>query len=296
MLAAVAMLVLAGCASTGAADGHRQAHALGDGQVALVAGQPDSVIAGPQGRRGQFVVECGPSHTANDDPILYPGVDNASHLHEFFGNTLTHESSTPQSLRGGPTTCQQQLDHASYWSPALYRDGDVVPAVSSIAYYRAGPGVDPTKVEPYPFGLMMIAGDASATVAPQPLAIAAWTCGTGIDHQSLPPVCPDSTNLRLVVTFPDCWNGVDLGDADPRAHVVYSSGGACPSGFPVHIPQLQFNVEFDHTGPTDGLELASGGLLSGHADFVNAWEPAKLAGDVELCIHRDLVCNVSSDR
>jgi hypothetical protein len=78
--------------------------------------------------------------------------------------------------------------------------------------------------------------------------------------------------------------------------VAYSSAGQCPSNHPVHIPQLQFSVEYDHTGPTDGLELASGGLLSGHADFVNTWDPAKLAAEVSLCIHRELVCNVTSDR
>ncbi len=63
----------------------------------------------------------------------------------------------------------------------------------------------------------------------------------------------------------------------------------------MHIPQLQFSVEYDHTGPAAGLELASGGLLSRHADFVNAWDPGKLAAEVELCIHRDLACNVTSD-
>lgn len=293
-LVAIAALLVAGCAGGSGAQVAVHVH-TGTGRVAAVLGVPDRVIAGPQGRQGQFVVECGYSHAAHDDPILYPGVPDASHLHVFFGNTGTDAASTIDSLDAGATTCQQQRDRAAYWVPALYLDGTMIEPVRSLAYYRAGIDVDPAMVEPYPHGLMMIAGDAGATAA-QPVEVAAWTCGTGIDHRSTPPTCPDGTNLRLLVTFPDCWNGVDLGEVDPRAHVAYSSGGSCPAGYPVHIPQLQFGVEFDHTGSTAGLELASGGLFSGHADFVNTWDPAKLAGEVELCIRRDLVCNVTSDR
>ena len=293
-LLAVLGLLAAGCAGSTGSESVDHAH----GAVmapALVLGVPDRVIAGPQGREGQFVVECAYSHAAHDDPILYPGVPNASHLHVFFGNTGTDASSTVASLDAGETTCQQRLDRAAYWVPALFRDGAMVEPVRSLAYYRAGIDVDAELVEPYPHGLMMIAGDAGAT-AEQPIEIVAWTCGTGIEHRSSPPTCPEGTNLRLVVTFPDCWNGSDLGSVDPRAHVAYSSAGQCPSSHPVPIPQLQFSVEYDHTGPTGGLELASGGLLSGHADFVNTWDPAKLAAEVSLCIHRELVCNVTSDR
>jgi hypothetical protein len=150
-------------------------------------------------------------------------------------------------------------------------------------------------VQPYPHGLMMIAGNAAATT-PQPVEVVAWTCGAGIERAATPPECPDGRNLHLIVTFPDCWDGVRLDTANHIDHVAYSTGGVCPAGHPVPVPQLQFSVEYDHHGPTDGLELASGGLLSGHADFVNAWDPAKLASEVALCLHRDLVCGVTSGR
>ena len=49
---------------------------------------------GPQGTVGQFVVECGYSHSAPDDPIVYPGQPGMSHEHDFFGNVTTDADST----------------------------------------------------------------------------------------------------------------------------------------------------------------------------------------------------------
>lgn len=256
---------------------------------------PDRVLSGPQGRVAQFVVECDFSHAAFDDPIVFPGQEGASHLHVFFGNTTTDAHSTVDDLVAGDTTCDQHLDRASYWAPALIRDGVVQTPVKSVAYYRAGPDVPGTEVQPYPLGLRMIAGRAAAT-EPQPIEVVAWSCGAGIVREAEPPACPDGRNLRLLVTFPDCWNGVDLDAPDHVSHVSYSSAGACPASHPVPVPQLQFSVEYPVTGPTDGLELSSGGLLTGHADFYNAWDPARLEREVRNCLHRDVVCGVASGR
>ena len=258
-------------------------------------GQPDVPIAGPQGAVPQFVVECAFSHAAGDDPIVYPGQPGYSHLHLFFGNTSTDADTTAADLLGGETTCDQPLDTAAYWAPALMRGPEVLRPVKSTAYYRPGLGVDPAAVQPYPHGLMMIAGDHLAA-EPQPVSIVAWTCGTGIERAALPPSCDNDRNLRLVVTFPDCWDGERLDSADHRSHVVYSSGGVCPASHPVPVPQLQFSVEYQVQGPVDDLVLSSGGLLSGHADFVNGWDQDKLASEVALCLHRELVCGVASGR
>lgn len=256
---------------------------------------PDRVLSGPQGAVAQFVVECGFSHQAFDDPIVHPGREGASHLHVFFGSTVTDAHSTVDDLVAGDTTCDQHLDRASYWAPALIRDGDVQTPVKSVAYYRAGPDVDPTTVEPYPLGLMMIAGDPGAT-EPQPLSVVAWTCGAGSLREPTPPECPADRNVRLLVTFQDCWNGTDLDSPDHMSHVAYSHRGRCPASHPVPVPQLQFSVEYPVTGTTEGLELSSGGLYSGHADFFNAWDPERLAREVRNCLHREVVCGVASGR
>jgi Domain of unknown function (DUF1996) len=260
--------------------------------VSTANGQPDRIVAGPQGRVPQFVIECGLSHMAQDDPIVHPGQPGASHLHTFFGNTTTGAFSTPDALLAGASTCDPVTDRAAYWAPALLRDGAPVEPSGFTAYYRAGPDVDPTTVVPYPTGLEMIAGDSAAT-AEQPVSVVAWTCGSGSDHRSLPPDCASPTKpLHLMVTFPDCWDGEHLRSDDHVGHVAYSAAGSCPASHPVPVPQLQLSIEYPVSGSVDGLELASGGLLTGHADFVNAWEPDALEAEVTNCLHRLVVCGV----
>lgn len=262
---------------------------------AAVMGAPDRPIAGPQGAVGQFVVECPYSHALPDDPIVYPGEPGASHMHVFFGNTGADADSTLQSLLLDGTTCEQALDTASYWAPALYHDDVMLIPEKSVAYYRAGLDVDPTKVVAFPAGMAMIAGEPMA-VEPQPTSVVAWSCGNGAMRWETPPSCPSGRGLRLDVTFPDCWDGEHLDVPGHREHMRYSSTGECPSTHPVHVPQLIFSVAYSFSGDPTGLKLASGGVLSGHADFVNSWDQDKLEDEVTFCLHRDVVCGVTSGR
>ena len=48
--------------------------------------------------------------------------------------------------------------------------------------------------------------------------------------------------------------------------------------------------------PCEGLALASGSILSGHADFWNAWEQTKLEREVAMCLRRNLPCAISGQR
>ena len=259
---------------------------------------PDRVLTGPQGSRGQFIVECGFDRFLPDDPIVHPGRAGASHLHQFFGAVDVSVSSTYDGLLAGETTCGQVADTASYWTPTLVDpDGVPVAPIGAVAYYRAGPDVEPTDIVPYPAGMMMVAGDHTAT-EPQPLSVVAWSCESGGRRESRPPDCTGAPSLRLWVTFADCWNGDDVRSPivpEPSRHVAYSTGGQCPASHPVHIPQLQFAVDFP-VQPADRLDelaLSSGDILSGHADFWNVWDQDKLANEVAQCIHRDLPCGVS---
>jgi hypothetical protein len=272
-LAAVAAVVIAGCSGSDADDD------AASGRV------------GPQGDVGQFVVECALSHTGFDDPIVHPGHSGASHQHVFFGNRDVGADSTYEALAGGATSCDQPRDTAAYWAPALLDGaGQRIEPLRAVAYYRAAPGVDPATVRAYPPGLKMIGGDQHATGG-QPLSIVAWSCGAGRQRSAEPPTCPVGSPLSLSITFPDCWNGSDVDSADHVAHTAASSDGHCPPSHAVPIPQLELVIEYPSAQPDD-LTLASGSVLTGHADFWNVWDQAKLETEVAGCLHRDVVCGV----
>jgi hypothetical protein len=250
---------------------------------------------GPQGRTGQFVAHCRYSHSGQNDPIVHPNMSGMSHLHDFYGSAETDESSTAESLHGTETTCDKAPDSAAYWHPALLDHGKVITPEDLSAYYRAAPGVDPKDVEPFPFGLKLLAGDQTAT-KPQPGEATGWTCGSRTDIFDDPPTCTTGAPLHLVLTYPDCWDGEYLDSEDHVSHATYSSGGTCPKGFGVHIPQLTVSIRFPISGDDHDLTLASGNIYSAHGDFFNAWDPAGLEREVEACIHRGAVCDLGSNR
>jgi Domain of unknown function (DUF1996) len=292
--AAVVALALgagaAGCGDGGPGAGH------GGGDVPAVSPvRVSPTEPGPQGRVPQFVVECAHSHSGPNDPIVHPNHTGRSHLHQFFGNTTTDAASTAETLARGGTTCDQRLDLASYWAPALLDHGAEVVPVEAVAYYRPGVGVDPATVEPYPYGLKMLGGDQVAT-EPQALDVVAWSCGTGSERSATPPTCPEGRPLRVAISFPDCWDGENLDSPDHVAHVARSEDGACPERHPVAMPQLLLTITYPVTGTGHDLSLASGSLLTGHADFFNAWDEDKLRTEVASCIHRGLTCGVASNR
>lgn len=250
---------------------------------------------GPQGRTGQFVVGCDYSHSGPNDPIVHFGMEGMSHQHDFYGSVGTDQASTPEAMAEDDTTCDKKVDDAAYWQPALYDHDEVVEPMDLHAYYRAAPGVDPADVEPFPFGLALIAGDQTAT-EPQAGDATGWTCGTRTHLSDDPPVCPASAPLHLVLTFQDCWDGEYLDSEDHQSHATYSSDGECPATHPVHIPQLTASIRFPIWGDGHDLKLASGNIYSAHGDFLNAWDPEGLQREIDGCIKRGVVCDLASNR
>lgn len=292
-LAVVLVAVLASCSHDVAERDHSARH--GDVDPATVMGSPSEIHVGPQGAVGQFVAECDYSHSLPDDPIVFPGEPGRSHLHDFFGSRSASAISTVDSLRESETSCDVGADTASYWSPSVFLDGVQIEPRAAIAYYRAGVGVDPSAVADLPDGLAMIAGDQSA-VGNQSTNVVGWSCGGSSRRSAEPPLCSPDAPLRVEVTFPDCWNGVDASVEGHRRHVHYSRDGRCPSSHPVAIPQLTFAVIYPLWGDVSSLRLASGAPHTAHADFLNAWDPDRLATEVELCVRRGAVCGISDGR
>jgi Domain of unknown function (DUF1996) len=258
------------------------------GPVALAGDEPRAKFRGVV-----FVESCRFSHRASDDPIVFPGKPGMSHDHTFVGNRTTNAFLTYGSLRAGSTSCRRSADTAAYWLPTLYQGTvPVVPAAATI-YYRRGTF---TTVRPFPSNLRMIAGDATATM-PQPLRVVFWSCGGGTDRSpsSTVPTCPDTpfSALRLHVRFPNCWDGRQLDSRDHKSHMAYADRGRCPSTHPVAVPAITIIFRYPSLGG-EGFWLASGGQLSGHADFVNTWRPSALRRLVQRCLNEVVACGRGS--
>lgn len=250
---------------------------------------------------GRFAVVCDFSHQNRSDPIVFPGERGVSHLHHFFGNRSTGPRSTPKSLRRTRrTTCNEPADRSGYWVPALIVRGEVIPPRRAIAYYITD-GKDPRTVQAPPRGLRVVSGDASATM-PQPRSVTTWRCVMGpltdlFGGPTTEPVCGRGAVLNLAVSFPDCWDGRRLDSPDHRSHLAYATKASsqdtftsCPASHPVPIPSINLEVSYPVNGAMPGGELSSGGVYSGHADFMDGWARGRLESLVAECLQRAFDC------
>jgi hypothetical protein len=103
--------------------------------------------------QGAHVMSCEFSHMNFDDPIVFPGVRNATHLHTFFGNTATNFASNRDSiLNSGNSTCRGGIaNRSAYWVPSLIdtRTGAPVRPHEIVFYYAHG-GVPGPQIQPHP--------------------------------------------------------------------------------------------------------------------------------------------------
>lgn len=243
--------------------------------------------------QGSFASPCPYHHRLHDDPIVFPGISGASHSHDFFANVSTNANSTYGSLRDSGTTCRRNEDRAAYWLPTLRYRGAAVSASNLTAYYLAGRHPR-SQIRPFPAGLRVIAGNANAT-APQSTRVVYWRCGQArrVPHTNMPGQCAKGENLRLIITFPDCWNGRDLDSADHKSHMAYAQRGYCPQSHPVAVPRLELAI---HYPVIDGsrVTLSSGGAQTAHADFFNAWNQDALERMVRMCLNTGVKCHHKS--
>lgn len=73
---------------------------------------------------------------------------------------------------------------------------------------------------------------------------------TGEDTAALPPkMC--TGGIRTTITFPTCWDGVNVDSPNHKTHVAYpesgtfESTGPCPASHPVRLPQLMYEIIWD---------------------------------------------------
>lgn len=253
---------------------------------APIAGSPDRRISNtgempyrdPDGM-GAFRTVCNYSHMNFDDPLVYPGQAGKAHLHVFFGNTGVNANSTPESIRTtGNGSCRGGIvNRSAYWAPAMVDSSTgqpIRPNSNNDIYYKTGYSLfgQNSQVKALPVGFRMIALDSKSRT---PQSKAHFECN-GAQTPTIPN-CPNG-ELKQVVSFPQCWDGVNLDSPDHRSHVVYANNGSCPATHPVHFPEISIIIKY--TVPASGsanwrLSSDINGTPAGsssHADWVNGWE------------------------
>jgi hypothetical protein len=256
-------------------------------------------VTGDVVRIPEFNAGCTTSHRLPDDPIIFPGMAGASHLHTFWGNRSTSATSTNASLlANAATTCAPAEDLSAYWVPSLLENGTVVDPYGVTVYYGSRLA-DPSRTQPFPPGFRMIAGDAKLQVPSSGNQF--WCAGvggqTGRSADGNWPICAPTAELTYQLVFPDCWDGVHLDSPNHKDHVGPAGpDGTCASGkFPVTIPSLSFVIAYPTRGSAAGYTLSSGMASSMHGDFMNAWQPQALAARVRNCIDQNVKCNAAGN-
>ncbi|GAA1041803.1 hypothetical protein GCM10009557_66380 [Virgisporangium ochraceum] len=252
--------------------------------------------SGPIVRVSEFLADCPFSHRLPDDPIIYPGLPGASHMHSFFGSRVTDAHTELADLQVGATNCNPSVDVSSYWVPTFYvNDQPVEPTI--VTFYYLGEGVRDdiiANIQPLPLGLRIVAGNARATSPNE--SIARWSClhhnEAGASKDFL--TCPAGSMIESYLDFPQCWNGRDLDSADHKSHMAYPVGGACPSTHPVAVPKLRQVLRYPANGnPAGRFRLASGAGYTMHGDFFNAWPEAEMLRRVQNCIRPVIKCGAN---
>ncbi len=270
---------------------------------------------------GAFRFLCGPGQLSYNDPLVYPGQEGASHLHQFFGNLEADHNSTFASLRkSGESTCSSDLNRSAYWVPALLTgDGNVVRPKHVSVYYKRRPSSDPWfaeyKNQParLPRGLSYIFGWDATRKGERQDNKTTFRClrdgkaQKGTMSEVLAN-CEAGSIFYAGIKAPKCWDGENLTAPDYRSHTSYSKRNrmtgrsSCPASHSDVLPAFTLTIAYqieagdkpqnwmfasDHMVPEKWREPG----YSFHADWFGAWNDEALAAWQDNCIDKMLNCS-----
>lgn len=265
----------------------------------------DPVPAGV-GNLPEFRADCQYSHSLADDPIVFPGLAGASHMHSFVGNKAVTANTVAGDLtKFTATTCKPVQDHSSYWVPTLYDNATGKPAETTgfRVYYRSLRNTS-TGLMPMPNGLRMIAGDAKKQQPTPRGATGQFYCafygpgdldGVARSTNGNWPICGEPATLHYILQFPDCWDGEHLDSPNHKDHVAFGSGTGCPSSHPVRIPAITFDIQYGVKGTPAGYYLSSDkegkSASSMHGDAFVMWDVATMNKRTKNCVLQRRTCD-----
>lgn len=142
-------------------------------------------------------------------------------------------------------------------------ESDGLRGKGGITVYYIPDAANATSVTAFKPGFRMLAGDSAATTPGSARKVCHRCMPKSGDASQINCGKPDSEEFpktmceggwRSVITFPTCWDGVNLDSPDHRSHMHYSEGadawdvgptGKCPESHPVVVPQVMYEVMWD---------------------------------------------------
>lgn len=272
---------------------------------------------------GAFRQVCGANQKGYFDPVVYPGQDGKSHLHDFNGHKGVNASSTFTTLMsGGASSCNYDplrpnfsVQRSIYWIPGLEYNTQLLRVNYVTVYYKRRPKSDPLCGMPtgtgavgtpegicteIPNGLKMVTGSKMVAGSYGPTNIRGATqvtsavtmyylCATtGIKYETLADLAagsPTCQTLSINVPFPDCWDGKYLWKTD-RDHVRYKkryTNTGQTKCEPSH-PYSITGVTLHYNYNISGLDLTKLKLAS---DYMDPTQPAGWSLHADLLIAWD---------
>ena len=190
--------------------------------------------SGPQGREGQFIVECGlvalivrrpdrPSRPLRREPPA-----RLLRQHRDLGNI---------DLRTARSTRPRPVSNDSTLPPTGRRRCSTPTRCRSSRFWRRRTTA-PVPGSTRPPSRRTLPTCACSAKTPRGRAGQVWRARP--PHRRV----PSTAGLRLAIKFPDCWDGERVDSADHRAHVASSSEGRCPDRHPIPIPLLELVIDY----------------------------------------------------
>lgn len=278
------------------------------------SGMFDGRIPVQNASTGQARFEIGlPVGQSNNDPIVFPGIVGATHSHTFRGNADFVTNTKIDWLNVQNPTCSSSAEGggencSGYWTPTIIDTSTNKPVVEGtmLAYYKTGGDVDAQAVTVFPVGLRMVTGDPKASSELSEDGNIRFYCllngesNTPLWSKNIPP-CENGGKIKIQITFPNCWDGVNLDSADHKSHMQHQPYACIDAAYPVRLPKITLNYWVPVTSPTgtaswrlssDNYQAA--GYNAGyslHADWVNGWNQAILQHIVTDCLNAKLDCH-----